>query len=518
MSGEGKHSVFRSTAGLALAGIVAKVVGALYRVPLTNVLGAEGIGLYQTFFPVYALLLTLTGSAVPTVVGRYVAYADAIGADIPYTRAAAKRITFFLAALGLVFTALLSYPVAALQARPQAWKGYLVVAPAVFAVTLAAYFKGYFIGKGRMTANALSQTAEQAVKLAVGLTCAYALSRYGVAAAVYGALFAVTVSEFSGLVFMYVAYRRDIGKEKNYRVRVDKRIYYDIIKAMVPIAAAALVLPLSGFLDSFIIVRLLAKGGASLADATAQYGIYSGAVGTVINLPVVIAVSLAVAVIPKVSSGVARGEYVRVNKATGLTLSACLTIAVPCFFALLVFADDVIAVLYPGFSAAELSSASYVLRWQAVNVIAASVVQLLCGILQALGSGRSAAAYLALSVALKTALQLVLLPRIGIVAAPLSQLAMYTLAAALALVRYTELVGKNRQLVKTGSKIALSGVIMSVCIQAVALTLANGYARLAVGAVVGAAVYFALLWVTKAFGEDGIRAAFARGGKGEDND
>lgn len=515
---EGKHSVLRSTAGLALAGIVAKVVGALYRVPLTNVLGAEGIGLYQTFFPVYALFLTITGAAIPTVVGRYVAYADAIGADIPYTRAAVKRITFILAAAGLLFTALLAYPVAALQARPQAWKGYLVVAPAVFAVTLAAYFKGYFIGKGRMTANALSQTAEQAVKLAVGLTAAYLLSKRGVAAAVYGALFAVTVSEFSGLAFMAIAYRRDLGKEKILRVRVDKRIYYDIVKTMIPIVAAALVLPVSNFLDSFIIVRLLTYGGDSLAQATASYGIYSGAVGTVINLPVVIAVSLAIAVIPKVSSGVARGEYVRVNEATGLTLGASLAISVPCFFALLIFSQDVIGLLYPGFSAQELARASDILRFQAINVVAASCVQLLCGILQALGSGRSAAVYLALSVALKTALQVLLLPRIGIVAAPLSQFAMYALAAALALVRYVELVGKNSQLVKTASKITLGGVIMSVCIQTVALTLDNRYVRLTVGAVVGAAVYFLLLWATKAFGKEGIRAAFMRGSKGDNND
>lgn len=510
-------SLLNSTAGLALAGIVSKVLGALYRVPLTNALGAEGIGLYQTFFPVYALFLTLVGAAIPTVVGRYVAYADALEAEIPATRAAAKRIALLMGAAGLFFTVALALPVAALQSRPQIWKGYLVVAPAVFAVTLSAYYKGYFIGKGRMTANALSQTAEQAVKLAVGLTLAFALAKYGAEIAVYGALAAVTVSEFAGLALMAAAYRKEKTQDLKLRARVDKRIYSDILKASLPITAAALVLPVSGFLDSFLIVRLLTAGGSALDVATAQYGLYSGAVGTVINLPVVIAVSLAVAVIPKVSSGVAKGEYVRVNEATGTTLGAGLAVSVPCFFALLVFSNDVVSVLYPGFSGAELAGASAILRYQAINVVAASLVQLLSGILQALGSGRSAALYLAASVALKTALQILLLPRIGIVAAPLSQFAAYALAAALSLVRYTELVGKNAQLVKTSSKIVLGGVIMSVCIQAIALTLTNRYARIATGAVVGAAVYFLLLWATRAFGEKGIAAAFSRG-KGENND
>ena len=517
MKEKGKHSLLRSTAGLALAGIIAKVVGAFYRIPLTNILGAEGIGLYQTFFPVYALFLTLTSAALPTVVARYVAYADALKVDIPATRAAAKRTAVVSGLIGLVCAAALAYPAAALQSRPSVWKGYLVVAPAVLAVTVSTYYKGYFIGKGRMTANALSQTAEQAVKLAVGLMAALALSKYGATAAVYGALFAVTVSEIAGLVFMAAAYRKDTGKENIYRVRVDKTIYYDIIKNILPILAAALIVPVSSFLDSFVIVRMLTAGGASLADATSDYGIYSGAVGTVINLPVVIAVSLAVAVLPKISSGVAKGEYVRVNEATGLTLSACLAVAVPCFFAILVFAPDVVSALYPGFSATDATRTSDILRLQAFNVIAASAVQLLCGILQALGSGRSAAAYLAFGVAVKTVIQIFLLPYIGIKAAPVAQIVMYTLAAALSVVKYLELVGKNPQLVQSGSKILLCGVIMSVCIRAVALTVGNMYVRLAVGVATGVTVYFALLALTGLLNKKGLATLFRRG-KGDSDD
>ena len=515
MRGAGKNSVLRSTAGLALAGIVSKAVGAFYRIPLTNVLGAEGIGLYQTFFPVYALFLTFTSAALPTVVGRYVAYSDALGIAIPETRAAAKRVAFALGATGLVFTALLAYPVAALQSRPQVWQGYLIVAPAVLAVTLSAYYKGYFIGKGRMTSNALSQTAEQAVKLAVGLTAAYLLAPKGIVLAVYGALFAVTASEAAGLFFMAAAYGKDVGKSNNFPVRVDKRIYYDIIRTMFPIAAAALVVPVSGFIDSFLIVRLLAAGGEELSSATAAYGIYSGAVGTVINLPVVVAISLAVAVIPRVSAGVAKGEYVGVNKATGLTLGAGLAVAVPCFFALLILSDDVINLLYPGFSAEEAGRAAELLKIQSFNVIAASLVQLLCGILQALGAGRSAACYLAVSVALKTAVQAVLLPRMGIVAAPIAQLTMYALANVLALVRYTELVGKNTQLAKSVSKIALGGVIMGVCVRVVSLVVNGGAARLALSALIGGAAYFATLALTGAFGKEALSSIFGRAAKGE---
>ena len=70
-------SLAASTAVLAAASIAGKIVGAIYRVPLTNVLGAEGMGLYQTFFPVYALFVTLTSGALPTITARAFAAAKA---------------------------------------------------------------------------------------------------------------------------------------------------------------------------------------------------------------------------------------------------------------------------------------------------------------------------------------------------------------------------------------------------------------------------------------------------------
>ena len=142
---------------------------------------------------------------------------------------------------------------------------------------------------------------------------------------------------------------------------------------------------------------------------------------------------------------------------------------------------------------------------------------MLCGILQALGSGRSAAAYLAFGVAVKTVIQIFLLQYIGIKAAPVAQIVMYTLAAALSVVKYLELVGKNPQLVQSGSKILLCGVIMSVCIRAVALTVGNMYVRLAVGVATGGTVYFALLALTGLLNKKGLATLFRRG-KGDCDD
>lgn len=484
-----KFSLIGSTAGLALAGIVSKIIGACYRIPLTNVLGAEGIGLYQTFFPVYALFLTLTSGALPTVVSRYVAYGDALGIEIPKTRGAAKKIAFAFGLAGFFALSAFSWPLAALQSRASLWSGYLIIAPAVFAVSLCAYYKGVFIGKGIMTANAFTQTAEQAVKLAVGLTAAFFLAKKGVVYAVYGALAAVTVSEFCSLAIMAVCYRVKFGKDENLRAGVDKVIYYDVIKSTLPLIGSALVLPLLGFVDSFMIVRLLTASGLPLSQATAQYGLFGGAVSTIINLPVVVAISMAVAVIPRVSSCLAKGEYVKVKDATANVVTICALIVVPCFFGLYVFAPDITALLYPGFDESYAHLTADLLRIQSLNVISVSLVQIIAGILQATGSGGKVLFYTALAGVFKVALQAVAVYYIGITGAPLSQIAMYAVLLSLLAIRYRETVGKNPKLFQSISKILASGVIMSVGAYATVRLTGGGILRLVVGISVCAALY-----------------------------
>ena len=50
-----KISVIKGAIVVSSAGLIAKILGALYRIPLTNILQADGLGVYQTVFPIYAL-------------------------------------------------------------------------------------------------------------------------------------------------------------------------------------------------------------------------------------------------------------------------------------------------------------------------------------------------------------------------------------------------------------------------------------------------------------------------------
>lgn len=489
-----RYSLAAATALLALTSLAAKVLGAVYRVPLTNLLGAEGMGLYQTFFPVYALFVTLTSGAIPAVVSRYVAASDASGRDSSAVYLAARRLSLGMAAAGVALFAAAAFPVAKLQSIADQAIGYAILVPAVAAVAMSSLYRGWFLARGNASVCAILQTAEQAVKLAVGLTLVFALSRLGTRAAVFGALAAVTISEFSGWAVAKIRWNKEDIK---IGACVDKQLAREMFAAMLPMLASALVMPIVTFVDSFAIVRLLGAYGLEQAAARQQYGLLTGAVGTLVNLPVVVSLSVAVAVLPKLTAEFVTGGNDAAHAKTTSTMTACLALALPCSIAFAMFAPEILSALYPTLTAQELGIAAMLLRAQAANVTLISLMQILCSALQATGKGGSVMRYMLLAGACRVVVQAALMPRIGVIAAPIAQCSMYALATALAALRYREQAGAPSIARNMVVKIALACVIMVVAEIAVTTASIPPWTKLVAAAAVGAAAYGGTLFLPK---------------------
>lgn len=510
-----RASIAAATAALAVASLAGKVLGAVYRIPLTNMLGAEGMGLYQTFFPVYALFVTLTSGAIPAVVGRYVATARASGKDASDVFFAARRLCFVLAAAGVTAFAAAAFPIAALQGVGANAAGYAILVPAVGAVALSSLYRGWNIADGGVGVCALTQTAEQAVKLLFGLALAYFASRKGVVWAVYGALAAVTISEFAGLAIL----RTDFAKRRRiFPARVDKKLCKNMFATMLPMLASALVLPLVTFVDSFAIVRLVGAYGLDAATARCQYGLLTGAVGTLVNLPVVVALSVAIAILPKVTAEFVSGGKSAAHAKTSSTAAYGLMFALPCTIAFALFPQELLAALYPALGSAELALAAKLLRAQAFNVTLIALMQILSSSLQAMGRGRSVMIYMIVGGAIRLALQAVLIPRIGVIGAPLAQCAMFALVVLLQALAYREETGASFIGRNMFAKTVLSGVIMVIAETALTAVALCPWAKLAAAVAVGIVSYVGTLFATGAISLGSLRReniADVGGQKGE---
>ena len=512
-----------SGAALLLIGsVVAKMLGALYRIPLTNVLGAEGMGMYQLVFPVYALFMVLATAGIPTALSRTVAEKRATGES---TRKYLSVSMLALFLLGLIFAtimAVFSKFLAQKQGNADTYPGFLIIAPAIVCVCVISGFRGWFQGEMYMLPTALSNVVEQVVKLAVGLGLSYALAKRGVVYAVCGALLGVTVSEIATVLYMLLTYLVRSAKQKKEnaltaRVAVEraegdvaKRARFRITKAeakgilhvALPIAAVSVLMPLSSFFDSVIVVNMLKVFGLEKSVATAQYGIISGPVNSLINMPVVAIMSLAVAIVPSVSASRVTRDIDGVMLKSSLCVRLAYLLGIPFAFYLAVFAKNVIGALYPDLSYGNAIVAVNVLRITAANVVFLSTMQIYVSLLQALDKTKYAVLSLVCAIIVKIVLGVVLTRYIGINGAAIASLSLPVVSYFGTLLSYYKICGLRLE--KNVGLNLVSGVIMALCGIAIQSFVKNDVVALAVGFTVCALVYVWLAFLLNLVSKDDI--------------
>ena len=438
-----KKSIFSGAAFLALGAFTSKALGALYRIPLTNVLGGTGLGLYQMVFPVYALLLDFSGAAVPGAISKLIASEkeqDKERRAYAYLKSSIRLLLFF-GLIGSTLMIVLSKPLSKLQGAPDAFLAYVFLSPAVFLVSLISCLRGYFQGLMNMIPTALSQVIEQVVKLVFGLFLAN-LFIYNTPKAVAGATFAITISEAVALLVLFILYlvrKKKLGLRfafNNYEFKSQAK---SIIKTTVPITLIGILLPFSQVIDSFLTVNLI---GSYRGDATALYGIFGGAVMTVINLPVSICYGVSTVAIPAVSASKTQRE---VDKNSSKALLLTIAVALPCVIFVAVGAPFIINLLFRNLPQTEKAVAVNLLRITSPCILTLSTVQTSNAVL--IGKGRlyTPVTSLFFGVLVKTALNILLLkiPSLNIYGGALALNACYFTVCLINLILIFNLKVKN---------------------------------------------------------------------------
>ncbi|MBO6263447.1 MAG: polysaccharide biosynthesis protein [Clostridia bacterium] len=413
---EKKNSFLKGAAILSLGGLIAKILGAFYRVPLTNLLGAEGIGVYQTAFPTYCVLLTFSSTGVPTAIAKLVSS----GEDAEGVLRKCLKIFLPIGAVGTLFMAVFAYPISYLQGSPEATLSYLALSPSVFAVSAISCYRGYFQGKGIMKPTAISQITEQAVKLAVGLTLCYFIR---ISDGVSGALACLAVSLSEVFAALYLKRLYDKNKE-NSGENVKYYSVKSIFSIVFPVTLSAILIPLSRVYDSFTAVNMMRHYTDS---ATALYGIYTGGAEAVTGVPVAICYGIAAATLPTVSAGKRSGDHFKkIWRSLGVTilvssLSAALMAA---------FATPFVNIFYGRLSIEERAITVRLITYSGASVILLSLTQTAASCLIAIGKNFVPCICLFSGVAAKAIIQPILLlnPEINIFALLISDICCYFVA------------------------------------------------------------------------------------------
>ena len=419
-----KHDVLvKNALILAIGGFAAKAIGAIYRIPLTNLLGGEGMGIYQTVFPLYCMILTLSSTGIPAGLSRLIAAKNE--EDGRRLFLVAIRLMALIGLLGSVLMAVLGGLIAKAQGAPLARKSYLALAPSVLIVSLVSCYRGYAQGKLKMLPTALSQLIEQVFKLAFGLLFS-TLFLPDISRAAAGAVLGVTLSELVALGYLALRFRVTEPKMKIpvLSFRSDAK---QIALTVVPVVLSSLLIPLSHVIDSFMIVNLLSR---HTGDATTLYGLFTGAVNSLVNLPVALAYGVAAAIIPVLSVRAARGDDGAVQKQTSLAVGLTIFIAIPFALYFIVLGGDAVDVLYGGLEEVERQTVVGLLRVSSLSVVFLSLTQTLSSALVGQGKPYVPVVTLAVGVVVKTIASAITLqmPTLGIYGAAISTNLCYLVA------------------------------------------------------------------------------------------
>lgn len=468
--------------GLLIGSLLGKVIGALYRLPLTNLLGAQGMGDYQLVFAVYALLLALTSAAVPVLLSREIGKDGGRWGYAVFWHG--RRMMMTIGIPAALLTVVLAYPLALWQGNPSLWAGYCIMAPAVWAVGVAACYKGWFAATGHTGTLVGIGLVEQIVKLS-GLGLAYWWGRsWSVGWAPIGALCGVTVAELLALVWCVCCYRALGYGGGRPALHVGMSPLW---KAMMPLTASQMIMPAVTFVDSLLLVNYLVWWGAERGVATAQYGLLTGAVGTVINLPVVLTLSFVTTVVPAVSKAVRMRNIRDVRTSSGATLHTVVALSLPCAVGLAMLARPIMAVLYPRLTDAQMQEGALLLAISCAGIPLMAVQQLYGALLAAVDRSTVAAKHLAVGGAIKLLLDLALVPVLGIAGAAVANVGCYAVALGANVWSYYRLCGRVVPQ-KDLTVCAAATLIMAAVLLGVRF-LPNNLLQVGVGVLLGGAVY-----------------------------
>ena len=389
---------------LTVAAIVAKVIGMIYRIPLTNILGDDGIGYYSTANEIYNILLMISTFSLPLALSRLVSERRHLGqaknahkvfvCAMKFAVAAGAvmaLLTFFLA--GVITDNIMHVGSAALALR--------VLAPAIFLFAIAGAFRGFFQGHETMVPTATSQVIEQIVNAVISVVGAGVMmgigtkmaeksgdSNLGPAWGAAGGTFGTVASISVALLFLVVVYisyqrtfKRHLRKDPTKHLESGQAIYRALLVTIGPIVLSTLVYNIGTLIDQGIFNSVLASQGYSEKQYSTIWAIYSGKYRVLMNVPLCVASCLSPSVVPALTAAMADGNHKEAGIKVRDSIRYTMIITIPCAVGMAALASPIMRLIFG--DAKSLTAG--IMQQGALLIVLLALSTLSTGILQGLG-------------------------------------------------------------------------------------------------------------------------------------
>ncbi len=368
---------------LAMASLLVRFIGMIYRIPMSNILGEEGNGIYAVAFEIYDVILIISSFSLPLALSKIISAQQARRQHRITGRTFRVAMIFAIVSGGL-FGGVLFFGAGFIEKHiyPE-YSGVQiplrVLAPTIFIVALLGVFRGFFQGKKTMVPTAFSQVVEQVVNAVVSVAASYYFMKWNVDSirqAAWGAAGGTlgtclgAASAFLILLFVYWIYRPVQAKlERRDRTRQqvsDGYLFRLLLVTILPIVLSQTVYNISGLIDYKLFGWISGISGMDSLTIKSLVGVYSSKYRLLCGVPIAISTAVASSMIPSAVENYTNGDMgqAKYNIASGIKFNMIVTF--PCAIGLAMLGQPIVRMLFP--------SSNYVLGGRMLTVGAIAIV------------------------------------------------------------------------------------------------------------------------------------------------
>lgn len=347
---------------LAIAGILVRFIGLLYKVPMIRILGQEGIGYYNTAYEIYNIGLILSSYSLPLAMSKLIAARRVRRQYQDIRRVFFSGLTVSAAAGGLMTLLLLlggDFITMVIFKSPSSALPLKVMAPTIFVFSIMGVIRGYFQGQGNMVPTSVSQIIEQVVHAAVSIAASYAFmvwfasrpnpKSYGAAGGTLGTLCGAVAALIYLAIRMLCFQRRNartLRRPQKIPVETWGNVYSALFLTLTPIILSQFVYQLSGSVDNSMFGQIMDAKGLTETQRATLLGVYGGEYRLLSNVPVAIASSLGASMIPSIVQSRTCHRLKEVRYKIRMTIKFNMLIAIPCAVGMGVLAGPIMELIF----------------------------------------------------------------------------------------------------------------------------------------------------------------------------
>lgn len=454
-----KQSLLKGTFILGFAGIFAKCIGMLFRIPLTILIGDEGLGYYQMAYPLYMLFIAVA-SGVPLAMSKMISEENAKGNPEGVFKVLKQSLLLMVilgAGTSMIMLLFSRKFITLFKWDKKAYYSLIALGIAPVFIAIMNVFRGFFQGLQNMTPTAISQILEQIARVVIGIGLAIMLLPKGIEYAAGGATLGAAAGGILGGAYLIEKYKKVKKEFFIKKVEFSSQVMDRLLKIAIPISLGAAVGTIMNVIDSVMVPQRLLEAGFTSKQAAILYGQLTGKAAVLVNVPLTLSGALCASVVPIISEAYILNNRFKLHHNITLAIKTSTVIALPSLLGLYFLAAPILNLIFRG-----QAEGSLILRYSSIAIPFIILAQTTTVILQATTSKKMPIVNLLIGCIVKIIItnMLVPIPKMNVYGAIIGTFSAYLIASILNIILLKRSLGLKIDLYSIFIKPAYASIAM----------------------------------------------------------